>query len=618
MFESLRLVDRVWFSRHFVLKILKNRLAVPTIATTLLVIHCAILVWSATRHSPTLNEPAHLVAGVSQWQHGRFELYRVNPPLTRAIAALPVLAAGCETDWSSFREIPGARPVFDTGRQFVAANGERSLWLITLARCVCIPFSILGGYICFRWASELYGRSAGLLALTLWCFSPNIIAHGQLITPDASATALGVAASYLFWRWLKSPNWTQAVVTGLCLGLAELTKTTWIVLFGLWPATWILWRWTAGDETSSRQSQSRQAVQIALILLLALYVINLGYAFDRSFTPLRDFQFVSKSLTGFERDELPPDAEQWGNRFAHSWLGAVPVPVPKQYLLGLDVQKRDFENFNRPSYLRGQFQEKGWWYYYLYALGVKVPLGAWLLAFLALLFRITSDGRIVVLRDESVLLAPLFCVLIVVSSQTGFSHHMRYVLPIFPFAFIWTSHVIVFNLRKSWKRTLAIVVGLVWSIGSSLWVYPHSLSYFNELAGGPNNGHAHLLTSNVDWGQDLVYLKEWLDDHPEAQPFYLAYYGYYDPKDIGIEYELPPRRPPTDKNHSELPPIKPGWYSVSVNFLRGYPCKVPDGKGGWPHLSRDEMTYLREFQPVTQVGHSMYIYKIEAKEESGK
>ncbi len=28
----------------------------------------------------------------------------------------------------------------------------------------------------------------------------------------------------------------------------------------------------------------------------------------------------------------------------------------------------------------------------------------------------------------------------------------------------------------------------------------HSISYFNELAGGPENGSAHLLDSNIDWG----------------------------------------------------------------------------------------------------------------------
>jgi hypothetical protein len=40
-----------------------------------------------------------------------------------------------------------------------------------------------------------------------------------------------------------------------------------------------------------------------------------------------------------------------------------------------------------------------------------------------------------------VLLAPLAVILALVSSQTGFNHHLRYVLPIFPFAFIWASKV---------------------------------------------------------------------------------------------------------------------------------------------------------------------------------
>lgn len=45
-----------------------------------------------------------------------------------------------------------------------------------------------------------------------------------------------------------------------------------------------------------------------------------------------------------------------------------------------------------------------------------------------------------------------------------------------------------------------------WFIDSSLWIYPHSLSYFNESIGGPLSGPQHLLGSNVDWAQDDIYL----------------------------------------------------------------------------------------------------------------
>ncbi|MCR4412685.1 MAG: hypothetical protein NUV77_09700, partial [Thermoguttaceae bacterium] len=125
-------------------------------------------------------------------------------------------------------------------------------------------------------------------------------------------------------------------------------------------------------------------------------------------------------------------------------------------------------------------------------------------------------------RDEITLCAPLIAVLALVSSQTGFNHHLRYVLPIFPFAFILASRIAVAQETRNVPLAAAAGLALLASIAGSLAVYPYSLSYFNELAGGPRNGHWHLHNSNVDWGQDLFDLKEWLDKHPEARPLAFA------------------------------------------------------------------------------------------------
>jgi hypothetical protein len=212
----------------------------------------------------------------------------------------------------------------------------------------------------------------------------------------------------------------------------------------------------------------------------------------------------SKSETlGGARD----DAHQFGtgsNRFTGTWLGEMPVPLPENYVMGIDLQKWDFER-KMWSYLRGEWRLGGWWYYYLYALAIKVPLGTWVLVLLALLLGLFRRGYTASWRDELVLLAPIAVVLTLVSSQTGFNHHLRYVLPIFPFAFIWTSKVArAVELRHGKIATVA-AAALLWSVESSLWYYPHSLSYFNELVGGPKHGHEHLLDSNIDWGQDLLY-----------------------------------------------------------------------------------------------------------------
>ena len=462
------------------------------IAVILLVIHAALLAWGAYIHSPTLNEPGHLVAGISNWQFGRFGVYKVNPPLVRMVAALPVMAAGAKTDWSKFYDAPGARPEFSLGEDFVAANRERSMWLVTIARWACIPFSLLGGFLCYRWARELYGILAGLLALTLWCFCPNIFTHGQLITSDVAATSLGLAACYTFWHWLRQPTWGRTLISGLALSAAELAKMTLIVFVPLWFTMWLAYR-LADRHHTAWTGWLREFGMLAARMLLALYILNFGYSFEGTFTRLGDFKFVSVSLGAEGKADKAPAGG--GNRFAGTWFGSLPVPLPKNYVLGIDLQRSDFENYGHPSYLRGEFRNHGWWYYYLYALAIKVPLGTWVLVFLAATRRIwlgkvqgagfrdqesndtghelavksqkseqplngragtvaamigpplspspagDGKGEGVRFRDEFVLLCPAVVIFVFVSSQTGFSEHMRDVLPAFPFVFVWIGRI---------------------------------------------------------------------------------------------------------------------------------------------------------------------------------
>jgi hypothetical protein len=359
------------------------------------------------------------------------------------------------------------------------------------------------------------------------------------------------------------------------LGLAELAKMTWLTLFALWPSLWLFWLWR--DRAACRQSQAapggtpssvvgswegpadgigsghfdsargdrvgwcHQFAQLGFILLSAVYVLNVAYGFDGTFTKLKDFTFVSRTLTGL------PEPGSAGNRFADSWSGSVAVPFPRDYLLGFDAQKADFERLHL-NYLHGQWKKGGWWYYYLYGLGVKVPHGIQILFALTLLSRLLRWLRVPSWRNELTLLSPAVLVFVLVSSQTALNHHFRYVLPCFPFVLVWLGRVARFlpcadqmreavsgpmprtvpdsgrgrvmspvgALKQSvFRAALALLVGgaLAYTVASSLFVYPHSLAYFNEAAGGPANGHKHLLHSSLDWGQDLTYLKEWYEEN---------------------------------------------------------------------------------------------------------
>ena len=531
--DYLRLLQRSF--RAVYARLEKPRLARRAVVV-LLTIHSALLAYSAYVHSPTQNEPGHLVAGLSNWKFGRFDVYSVNPPLVRMVAALPVMAVSYEEDWSGFYSGPGTRVEFAMGEDFVAANGERSFFLFMIARWACIPFSWIGAIVCYLWARDLYGRPAGVMACAIWCFEPNILAHASLMTPDAHATALGLAACYTFWRWLKQPTWSQAAITGVVLGLAELAKTTLILFYPLWPIMWLVYRWPERRAMSLGKGL-REAGMLALRMTIGLYVLNLGYGFEGSLKPLGEFYFVSSLFTGHTaegdgniphplREGSVPEPSAQTNRFAGTRLGAVLVPFPANYLAGIDLQQRDFEDYGRPSYLRGEWRDHGWWYYYLYGAAIKIPVGLWVLGVLALSRTIFSPPAAYNLQptasvsDLFTLLFPPLVLFAVVSSKSGFSEHMRYVLPCFPFFFVWisgTSRNIVDKARDepvgcasllNLTRQL-ILTPLLWIFASSLWIYPHSLSYFNELIGGPLHGPMHLLGSNVDWGQDAKWLAMW-------------------------------------------------------------------------------------------------------------
>lgn len=430
------------------------------IAYVLLGLHGSLLAWSAALHSPVNGEVPALAAGIRHWQYGQFDLFRVNPPLVRMVAALPVLWLQPRTNWSRSQDVIGHRPEFDVGEDFVRANGRRSFWLFTLARWVCIPFSVLGGYICFRWARELYGFSSGIVATILWCFSPAIIAHAQLISGDGAATALGTVAGYLFWRWLCSPTWSRTVLAGLALGSAELSKTTWIVLFPLWPSLWLAWNLTKRPLFS--WDHGREASRLTVILVLAICVINLGYGGEGSFHRLGDIRFISRALAGTV--DYRSEAFEGGNRFSESCWASVRVPLPLSYVQGIDIQKRDFEA-RRYSYLAGQWAGGGWWYYYLYALMIKEPLGSWCLVALAVAVTVLCGGYSASWRDEMVVLASFSVVLVFVSSQTGFSVHSRYVIPVLPFLFVWISKVgRVFEAHPFNTKRLAVATMVVRAI----------------------------------------------------------------------------------------------------------------------------------------------------------
>ena len=588
-------------------------------------------------HSPTLDEVGHLTAGLFYWEAGSGELYEVNPPLVKLAISAPVAMLQPRVQWNQLSLNPGARTEWQVGRDFISLHGARSFQYFSVARLVQIVFVGIWLLSVKQWANDVAGPSAGFVATLLSAFCPMMMGWSATICPDVPAAAICVLSFVTFRTYLLNSTLRNAMIHGIVLGLAFLTKSSLVILPLIYLVLLPVRSWRLVFKTISHS---------LLVGFVATYVLSAGYGFERCFTPLGEFKFFSATLAGRNDDgslrrRVPKDS---GNRFASTCLAEIPVPVPASYLEGLDLQKYDFE-LGMWSYLRGEHKFGGWWYWYVYALLVKTPVGTiglfliacgsavWRVEWREVLRRVKrgvrwkrkelsgSSGESApssgltatfspeagekgerggpVLHENLILLAPAVCLFVLVSSQTGFSRYLRYVLPCYPFVFIWISQI--FSEKAglpAWLRKVCWGL-LAWSVISSLSVFPHSMSYFNELAGGPENGPAHLIDASIDWGQDVLFLADWTKEHPEAKPLYLSLHVFFDPRVAGIEYEHPPVDPRYSNQREYLTSDqigpKPGWYSISVHQL---------------YSRNKEFAYLFDFPKADMVGYSIYIYHL--------
>ncbi|MGL4944254.1 MAG: ArnT family glycosyltransferase [Thermoguttaceae bacterium] len=500
---------------------------------------------------------------------------------------LPLRFTAANYDWKSYSPRPQDRSEWNIGSAFVRANPPDTIrWSVFLARCSLIPLIVLGSWFGYKFASELYGRVAGLVFLTLWTFSPLVLGWGATLCPDVVAASLGIVACYAFWHWLKNPTWQNTLLSGFTLGLLPLAKLTWIIAFPIWLVIWCVW------GTTEKHFFRTRAKQFATIFLLSLYVINMGYGFDGSFRLLKDYTFISHTLTGTEVSHSTHTPKP-GNRFAGTLLGYVPVPFPAEFVQGIDTQKLDFER-GIESYFLGEYSKHGWLFYYAYVLLVREPLGTLGLIVLAVFCSVFRSGYNVAWRDEMVILLPGIALLAFVSSQTGFSLHPRYVIPVLPFAYLWTSKVGKSFSERRWFVATSALLFLAWTVASSLCWYPHSISYFNELVCVKHftaKNPPPLLGSNIDWGQNSYFLKTWYDRHPLSRPMFIAYSSSESLDRLGIESSPPPKE------------LVTGYYAIGINELFD---------------SSNQYAFFRDLTPVDRIGYSIYVYHITPDDSSVK
>src|SRR5438067_1189335 len=162
------------------------------VLAVILLAFCLQALFALPKLSATTDEPVHLAAGFSYWQTRDFRMNPEHPPLAKLIAALPVLLIHprfdtTHDDWKTAAEHP-------FGFNFLYQNDADRL--LFWSRSAMVAVAAIGLIVTFLWARDLFGVPAGLFAAGMYAFSPNLLAHGTLVTTDVPLAVFTVLTLY--------------------------------------------------------------------------------------------------------------------------------------------------------------------------------------------------------------------------------------------------------------------------------------------------------------------------------------------------------------------------------------------------------------------------------------
>ncbi|MDX3747043.1 phospholipid carrier-dependent glycosyltransferase [Streptomyces sp. AK08-02] len=490
-----------------------RRLLVPLAVAVLLLQMAVAMVTTAVEQTPTIDEPVYVGTAAVYLHEHSLRLNPEHPPLGKLLIAAGVAAAHPHFD----RDYVGDQG--HVGRHLLYESGNDPWRLMLWARLPVIALTLLLGLVVFTFGRELAGAVGGLVALTLYTFSPDVVAHGSLATLDVPAAGFVLTSVWLLWRARRRPRLCLPLA-GAALGAAVATKMNTLAavpvllpLAGL--SVWHARR--AAVPGAPPRQLVRAGAGAALVALVAVAVVWASYL---AVDPHLHWAPVS--------GEVPA---------VHGLRGRLTglLPLPQAYRDGTRMQF-GLENAHWEGFLFGRHYEGSLWYYLPAALLVKTPLG--MLALWAA--GTTAFLTIRQLRPVAPYLLLPTAVLLAAAMDGQRDFGVRYAIFVPMFGAV--AAVGVLALRRRWVPVAT--AGLLAFVAiSSLRTFPFYLPYSNEAFGGTAKTHERLHDSNVDWGQDLGRLADRLRDRYTGQRVWLVYKGSGVPAFYGIHASDPRGRP---------------------------------------------------------------------------
>ncbi|WP_045743029.1 phospholipid carrier-dependent glycosyltransferase [Actinoplanes rectilineatus] len=550
------------------------------------------MVTTAMQQTPTIDEPVYVATAEVYRQQHSLRYNPEHPPLGKLIIAAGTAFADPKLD-------PGyTGNQTRLGRHLLYESGNNPFQLLLYARLPIILLTLVFGLVVLAFARDLAGPAGGLLALALYSFSPDVIAHGSLATLDVPAAGMLLTAFWLTWR-ARTTMMPYLPLAGAALGAALATRMSvlpavpLLVVLAAWSA-WHAQRPLPAQPTPEPEPEPasepepdakpepepeaepepkpkgviplgwRIGVSVAATTalgLIAIAVVWISYL-------LVDRRMYWASPVGL------PNPDDLGLRgLAVEWL-----PFPQAYKDGMLTQFK-FEDKTYTGFLLGESYKGSPWYYMPVAILIKTPLG---------MLALWAAGMITMLviprlRAALLYLVPVSAVLLLVTMTGSRNFGTRYVIFLPMFLTVAAGTVVL--IRWRWAKIVAGLLALAVAV-SSMLTFPYYLPYSNEAFGGTANTHNNLHDANVDWGQDLARLAQKLKADYPGEQVWLVYKGSGVPRYYGIDYRDP--------------------YTVRPEEIHGL-LVVSDSRVATvtPRLK----LMLDGATPIDQVGYSITIYR---------
>jgi 4-amino-4-deoxy-L-arabinose transferase and related glycosyltransferases of PMT family len=526
----------------------RTRFLLPAL---LLLIYTGQCLWFIGTQSFTLDEPAHIKAGLAMWRYGKFVIQTDNPPLARKIATAP-LYYFTNVDVDNMLPI-NALPI---GLKPFHA------WYVRLPFVLCgIILAVSLWLVTVRTFSE----SAATFVLALFAFSPGMIAHFSVAATDGLGVLTLFLAAIAFARWVNAPSWRNSAVLAVAVGVMLIAKFYGVPMAAVIVAVMLF--------ESARKRDPRPLKQSVMVILVGYLIICLAYNLH-----VARFQFANGTVVAhFQHRE-------------HDWV----QPVPFHNSFTLYIPGGDFiEGFVsvaqhsrgwHNAYLFGKTAPNGFpGYYHLCAIVLKWPtivlilsaLGGWAL------FRRKSA-----LSRGAWLAALLPIIFFVLTIPTTLQIGDRHVLPIYPFLLICAAAGWHFFRQAKQVLLVLTLLALLNAVDVSRYA-PDHLSYFTPVIRPASTWH-YLADSNLDWGQGLIALRKYQDEHP-GETIYMRSFGGFDPAFYGIRCQ--------SFGENERPH---GTVVVSANEMAGY--LMDDANG---------MHWLLQHPLKAYLNHTLFVFQVD-------